>query len=283
MALTDEITMTRGADRSLVTVDHFGPELESLLRTRLAELCWGDTEAHGDPEYFSLSRTAEEFLERFYEKTSETQTGMLGELLSHLLVPLVHPELERTALLFNKEERNIKKGFDLTFRNDTSALWYGEVKSGALTKKSAGASVRALLSAARKDLFLKLTSRKGMTLWQSAAHDAHLVLGTDESVAVKHLYRRDEQSARRAKNYHRRAVLVAVLFHPVELETLAHADVKFPASRANGKSTGYVFDETILVAIQKSTLDKLVVFIQDCIAEDSDDSNTEAASQQPTA
>ena len=280
MALTDEITMTRGVDRSLVTVDHFGPELESLLRTRLAELCWGDTEAHGDPEYFSLSRTAEEFLDRFKEKSDETQTGMLGELLSHLLVPLVHPELERTALLFNKEERNIKKGFDLTFRNDSSALWYGEVKSGALTKRSAAASVRSLLSAARKDLFLKLTSRKGLTLWQSAAHDAHLVLGTDESLPVKQLYRRDEQSARKAKSYHRRAILIAVLFHPIELEKLAHVDVKFPKPRANSKSAGYKFDETILVAVQKSTLEKLIAFIQNCIADEADDSNIEAATQQ---
>lgn len=77
---------------------------------------------------FTYKHTIKRFLER-YELKKTIQKGMIGELLTHLLIPQ-YIDFNAISIMKNKEENSIRKGFDIVYTDDNNSIWYCEVKSG---------------------------------------------------------------------------------------------------------------------------------------------------------
>jgi hypothetical protein len=135
--LVQGITVVTTGESVAILVHELSDELKTLVRDRLAGICYGSADIVDDPEYYSFEKTVEEFLKRYDTKPDTTKIGMAGELIIHSLMPEHHVDLVNTSILFNKEERSIKKGFDLTFTTSSmDELWYGERKCRVRARNS---------------------------------------------------------------------------------------------------------------------------------------------------
>jgi hypothetical protein len=256
----DGVVVVGDAATSVVVVTDLTDDLKSYIRDHLSHLCYGANFVDGSPDYYSFSRTVGEFLERFDKKPDTTKVGMIGELLTHLLAPEIYPDLDTVSLFFNKEERSIKKGFDLTFySDDETGVWYAEVKSGHVQSGHPADKVIQLLRTAASDLRDKLAAPTRRSLWDAAQIDALAVLGA-ESSNVRQVLQQDEQAAVGGAAWNRLGVLVAAVFHPISIAAIEHADLLL---RLGTDSFDPSFDGLRLMAIQKSTLDKVVEFLRE--------------------
>jgi hypothetical protein len=128
------IKVEKKENYALCRIESFSTELQDKIRNELSAIALGAAEIVALPEYNNYHTTLREFLARYKDKTEDTQKGMIGELLSHILIPELFQNLTSLSVLLNKEERSIKKGFDIIYCDiPQSALWYSEVKSGHKT------------------------------------------------------------------------------------------------------------------------------------------------------
>lgn len=253
----EEIAVGRG---HLVVVHDLSDELKDHISAHLTAICHGKALSDEDPAYYSLKRTLTEFLARIETKPWETQLGMLGELLTHVLAPIRFPEVTLSSVYFNKEERNVKKGFDLTFaRSDWSEVWYCEVKSGELQHGTPEEKIRALLGTAVRDLREKLSDAERRSLWDSAVDDATKVLASAEARSVRDLLRADWVSAEEGRDWDKFGLVSAVLFHPVATSQVAPADLEVRLATVD--RAGF-FTRLEMLALQKSTAMKVLDFIR---------------------
>lgn len=265
-----EGTTILGADGAVTAIIiTFSDELKRSLRNRFVAFCYGSERASEevqDDGYYSIESTVEEFFSRFDTKKSETQIGMIGELLMHLLHPHTHADLLGAAVYFNKEERNIKKGFDLSFlETEPDAVWYGEVKSGAVRQdQSADAKSHALLMHGARDLHDKLINHE-RSRWDSALLDADLTLASAEARSVKKLLRTDSVTLKGGAEIVRRAFLGSVTFHNHQESALTD-----DGTRASMSSIvkGNKFNEVRVLAIQHVDMDDITAFIREGLVVD---------------
>jgi hypothetical protein len=132
-------------------------------------------------------------------------------------MPIAHPSLTSAAVFFNKEERSIKKGFDLTFHEvGSDAVWYGEVKSGGVQTESADAKSKSLLNTAASDLASKLGPGARRSRWDAALIDAGLTLQSPLAGAVKSLLRTDADDLVDGLGGLRDGLLSSAVFHEIE-------------------------------------------------------------------
>lgn len=259
-AMIEGVVVTGDSATSVVVVTDLTDDLKEYIRNHLSHLCYGGSYIDDSPAYYSFSRTVGEFLERFDKKPDTTKVGMIGELLAHLLTPEVYPDLGTVSVFFNKEERSIKKGFDLTFYSDKGAgVWYAEVKSGHVQSGTPEEKAVELLQTAARDLREKLAAPTRRSLWDAAQIDALLVLGA-ESSNVRQLLQQDQQATADGTAWNRLGVLVAAVFHPIQTAMVEHADL---LPRLGTDSFDSSFDGLRLLTIQKSTLDKVVDFLRE--------------------
>lgn len=157
-------------------VNGISDELKSSLRDNLSMICNGFAKVSRNSELYSYRTTLGNFLKRYDSKAEATQKGIVGELLTHIL--LLHFEKQFTAVspLFNLEEESIKKGFDLVLRDTIEKeLWFTEVKSGNCCDETSDQKLGSLLNIAKNDLKTSLNSDRH-TLWQNAINGASIVL-----------------------------------------------------------------------------------------------------------
>jgi hypothetical protein len=161
-------------------IEDFSDEFKQKIRDNLASIFHGAVEVEALPYYHTYQSTVAEFLKRYDTKDENVKKGMIGELLAHVLLSNHHVNLETLSVLKNKEERNIKKGFDIMYlhKNDNS-LWYSEVKSGHCSPSRKNAAIdpkksNAGLLKRAKDGIIEMFESKRDTLWDSALIDATL-------------------------------------------------------------------------------------------------------------
>lgn len=258
--MVDGVTVVGDPDTSVAVVTDLTPELKAYIRDHLSRVCYGASFTESAvPGYYSLRRTVDEFLKRYDTKAYATQLGMIGELLTHLLAPKVYDDLDTVGLFFNKEERSIKKGFDLTFYGRAEeGVWYGEVKSGEISSGEPVQKVLQLLKTAALDLEEKLSSEDRRSLWDAAQLDAAAVLG-ENATSVRQILQKDEIAASEGDAWRRLGILVAALFHPVNAATLRHDELLEKLAAA---TVGQNLDGVRILAIQKSTIQKVVDFLR---------------------
>ena len=67
-------------------IDNFSDELKSEIRDRLTAICHGPDSVMRKSVYTSYKNTLKEFNKRYITKTEKTKKGMIGELLTHILL-----------------------------------------------------------------------------------------------------------------------------------------------------------------------------------------------------
>ena len=115
---------------SIFYVDRFSDEFKQIIREQLQGVWNGFAEADSLPEFYSYKNTLTSFLDRYNPKTEDIKKGMIAELLAHLLINLQDNNLTSLSILKNKEERSIKKGFDIIYCDiDNNKIWYSSALS----------------------------------------------------------------------------------------------------------------------------------------------------------
>jgi len=160
----------------LFHIEELSQDLKDEIRTRLSSICYGESSANSSWQIYSYKETLAEFLTRYESKSDPQIIGMIGELLSHLLIMNEYPNFQAVSPFFNLEERSIKKGFDLVIYDTSSHdLWISEVKSGECGSKTSNTKNISLLNNAKNDLKIRL-NEQNKTIWLNAIHGAQIAL-----------------------------------------------------------------------------------------------------------
>lgn len=254
--------MQVSGETALVIVESISDEFREHLRERLAAFCYGAVLVDEDASYYSFERTISEFLVRYETKAPATKIGMAGELIVHVLMPHAHPDLSSSAVFLNKEERSIKKGFDLTFHAPKSdALWYGEVKSGEVADgQSADEKSATLLKLAAADIADKLGPGAERSRWDSAIYDAGATLESSQAHTAKALLRSDVSSALDGKKYDKNVVLAAAVLHALD-----HCRISPEAlgDTVDGLNSSGRFSKMAVLAVQQDEIESVIEFLRE--------------------
>lgn len=253
-------------DASVIILESVSDEIRAALKLRLSEYCYGRVKAGEDPDYYSFDLTVDEFFKLYDTKPDKTRLGLAGELISHLLIPHSHEQLESACVYLNKEEQNVKKGFDLTFRDrDDGGLWYGEVKTGRVRKSiTADKKVRELVSTAEHGLHAMFTSDVRRKRWDAAIFDADSALQSSDASSVKSLLRADFKTVNAGYAVKVNALLCAVVMHPLDLSQISSDMGAELIESVSGRAR---FDRLRLLLIQQADLEVLVSVLRDSLKE----------------
>lgn len=260
--MLEGVDLSKGSTGSLCfTIHEVSDALKAEIRERLSEICNGAAKASRNTLLYSYKRTLSAFFERYDSKPKNTQIGMVGELLTHILFLHHESEFNAASPYFNMEENSIKKGFDLVLRSgETSQIWFVEVKTGECGTKTSIQKLGELLSVAKTDLKTALDSERN-TLWQNAVNGAALVVTKpilkDQITAVLESYNAQAVSGKStSKDYN--AILVAVCFPGSQ----AFATGKdFDVRHQNQKNLNE-FQDLMSVAFQKDTVQSVIKFLR---------------------
>lgn len=244
-------------------IDNFSDDLKTLIRTQLTGIWSGFAESKSMDDVYSYEFTLESFLDRYIDKADGTQKGMIGELIAHVLINYYLNEYEPVSILKNKEERSIRKGFDIIYyQQSDSSIWYSEVKSGELTQDltdSTSCSV-ALLNKAHSGIKDILGSKRS-SLWESALIDAGLTIDEEgKKLSVKRILANDMKTRRTGglKN----VFLISVLFNDLADEVCQTSIIDHKQSIDSEGD----FLQTLVIAVQKNTYDAVAQFLKDELA-----------------
>jgi hypothetical protein len=150
--------------------------LKAEIRSKLVGVCRGLAREEKQLPSDSYDFTLREFLDRYTPKSDDTKKGMIGELLSHILIRRLVETFSPISPFFNMEERSIKKAFDIVFHcTDTNEIWFTEVKSGAKTAQTAKEKNNGLLHLAKRSIEAQMTADE-YHIWDNAIHNAEIAM-----------------------------------------------------------------------------------------------------------
>lgn len=255
------ITVVSDERYNVCYINEFTEELKDLIRAELSSICNGKSEVEEyDLDAYSYENTLADFLKRYDLQTDKTKKGIMGELIAHLIIDKILPNLEKISILFNKEDQAIKKGFDLTYVEvGNSVIWYGEVKSGELGKKhTVDSKNKVLLDNSKKGMKGFLTGQRP-NLWKSVLIDVNMSITQYNRKKVKNLLDDDiKQIKKYPGNIKKNAILISVLFH----DTNNKISVESVQTCLNDICSEKIFSDAIVFTIQKTTYTKIEEFLK---------------------
>lgn len=239
------------------SINDFSDELKQLIRDQLASVWNGFAEVENLPEIHSYKRTLNSFLDRYRSKAETTKKGMIGELLAHVLIGQIVSEFTSLSVLKNKEERSIKKGFDIIYFEDiTTKLWYSEVKAGRGKSGTPSEYNTILLERSHtsiSDMFLE----RRASLWESALIDVNLTIKNSKGkIQLSKLL--DQDSPVHNKDEKKNVMLISVLYRcptdPVEMESIIEFFDRIKSQNC--------YLDIILFSIQKKMFELVANFLE---------------------
>lgn len=212
------IKIKKTDDYLIARVFELSQQLKTVLRDRFTAICRGEQNSLLNRGSYTYKRTVEEFLKRIERKSEKTRTGMLGELIVHVLTGLNYKEYKTIVPYFNLEERSIKKGFDSVIYSPDMGIWVYEVKSSRKngSKVSIDSSTKSLIKTAHDDLSAKLAERDETTrIWDNAMNGFQVACGhfDDEKKILEEIildYQDDARTEECSPNLHN-VILSSVL------------------------------------------------------------------------
>jgi len=258
----DGLTIIKNENYSLIIINDLTIKLTQLIKKNLSSICYGHAKSKTSRLAYAYKNTLNEFLERYNKKKKDTQKGMIGELLSHVLIQEYFPTWNTVSPYFNLEEKSIKKGFDLVLYSlEDKELWITEVKSGELHKdKDANATAEDLLYIAKYDLNGRL-NEKNNTFWENAINGASIAFDGYKDVkdAVIDILGKisDSTILNQQKSTDRNVILISNLFSDlkdsVQETTPAYCYEKYKKEN--------IFKKIFIISIQKGTYTKIFDFL----------------------
>jgi hypothetical protein len=248
---------------SLCIIKNLSEELKEIIRGELTSVCHGISNANGNQKVYNYKRTLREFLKRYDSKSRNIQVGMIGELLTHILIIKIHYNFDTISPFFNLEERSIKKGFDiLLYSIEDNAIWITEVKSGELNKGLCSSDTNnVLLTRAKNDLKDKFQNSDPHSIWQNAINGVKIVLDSfpDKKAAiVKILEELDDPNASPISS-NKKVVVVSSLFSNLK-DIICKEKIKEFKEKMDSED---IFEESLLFCIQKETYEKVITFLRE--------------------
>src|SRR3546814_12296665 len=99
----DGVSFKQVDQYALCCIEHLSEELQGALRDNLTRICHGADQASRDRVMYRYPATLRSFWDRYSSKTRKTQMGMLGELLSHVVILKLLPDFDVVSPFFNRE------------------------------------------------------------------------------------------------------------------------------------------------------------------------------------
>lgn len=238
-------------------VDNLSEHLIDILRTDLASICYGPRLAD-TTRLHNYRGTIKEFYLRYNNASDKTKTGVLGELLAHVVIRHSMPDMKPISILLNPNERSIKKGFDVNFIRE-SEIWYGEVKS---SRASAGVDTKnkSLLAKAKSALVKNFTSDElRLSLWTGAINEAAIMFDSTPLKPIRDLLDGSLSQIEAGSAAAANVVLISVPFHDRSIGEIDENAVQAYLTECLGEKT---FKAVTLICIQKSLFTALEAFIK---------------------
>lgn len=247
---------------SLCLIESISDEFKQIIRTQLAGIWNGFAEVQEIPSAHTYSKTLNSFLDRYNSKSPDTKKGMIGELLTHVLIAQYYEEFESLSVLKNKEERSIKKGFDIIYcHTENNQLWYSEVKSGASATGTENSTDynKILLNRAKSGIAEMFASQR-TSLWESALIDAKLTIEEGQKrIDIRNLLNADLEEI--DLNDKRNVILISSLYH--NLSDII--DITSLHGYQQNLENEDLFLECFIFSIQKGTYQAIEAFlIEEC-------------------
>ncbi len=243
-------------------VEIFTDELKAEIRNKLAAICHGKDKVVAGSIIASYRETLRVFLSIYSDKSENTRKGMIGELLSHILLLKAFPEYESANPYFNMEEASIKKGFDLiVFDKSCGDLNIVEVKSGSAGEHRSDRTNKALLNTAKNDLKGRLND-SNIHIWMNAINGAKLALAGGK---IKNEINRilEECYMEAANNAPDSTSKCVILVSVVYKECADPISIDATHRKAEQIIDEGVFKETTVFSIQKETWEHIVAFLEE--------------------
>lgn len=259
--MIDGVDVETKGSATVCRIKYFSDALADAIRSNLSAICHGPEAKKRHQIIASYKETLKEFNRRYKTKGELIQKGMIGELLTHVLLLYNYPDFHPVSPFFNMEEASIKKGFDLVLFDQTSKeVWLSEVKSGAAQEKEADAFNKILLERAKNDLKERLTNNEP-SLWLNAINGASAALASgDIKNRVDNILERgfEEASGNTQVSNSKNVILISVVYKGVDDPvSLAQAENKH-----KGVAADNCFRDVIVFSIQKQTYQRIAKFLE---------------------
>ncbi len=260
----DGVSFKQVDQYALCCVENFSDELKQALRDNLTRICHGADQASKDRAIYKYPATIKHFWEeRYSQKAWETRVGMLGELLSHVIILKLFPDFDVVSPFFNMEEKSIRKGFDLLlYETSKNNVWITEVKSGGRGKdKTSCTATSALLRLARDDLKKRLAEPE-LNHWLNAINAARNAIHNKakyrDSVIELLELEGDLAEGNGATASDNNVFLIAALFSDVSQAIAEQTVSKFTTKLVEDS----VFKTVWVLSLHKGTMEKLEAFLK---------------------
>lgn len=264
MKSIDGILFEKRPGYAVCHINELTNEMKQSLRQQLSFICYGRSCSESGKELYNYTNTLKEFLVRYITKPTKTQKGMIGELLSHLIINEYFHDYYVVSPFFNKEERSIKKGFDVVLSSKSDySIWITEVKSGELHKhKDANDTSNDLVDTAKRDLVDRL-NKENRSLWLNAINDAKIAYERhidlkDSILEILEDYGTKSGTPDSYAGTEMNVFLVSALFAP--MSNLVNSSII--QTKASVIKAENLFKGLFIIAIQKATYQKVYEFLK---------------------
>lgn len=266
MKTLDGIYFTKKTEYSLCHIFNLTDDIKTLLRDQLSFICYGKSASESGLDIYNYKNTLMEFLVRYESKSSETKKGMIGELLSHIIINEYFDEYNVVSPFFNKEEHSIKKGFDVVlYAKSDYSIWITEVKSGELHDgKDSDQTTYDLLGTAKRNLIKRLNEKENRSLWLNAINDAKIAFENyrdlkDAIVSILAGYGVREGTTESVQGADINVFLVSALFAPLSTP-ITDAKIQTKCHEFQSENN---FKKLFILSLQKGTYNKIYQFLKE--------------------
>ena len=246
----------------ILHIDSFSKELKDIIRKNLISICHGKANASRNPEGYSYKKTLKEFLKRLQKKNVKTKIGMIGELISFILLIETQDNHIQVTPFFNMEERSIKKGFDIIlYDKSENQLVISEVKSGRPTRNQTPDNKTSnLIHLAKRDIIDRITSENDSP-WYGAINGASAIMthkkAKDAVIDILDDVLNTKPKKRLLKT-NKKALLISVLYSNLtDRISLKNADSIYSRILKENKLSPFA-----ILSIQKETYTNIIEFLK---------------------
>lgn len=104
----DGVVFVKKREYAFCRIEYFSGELKDIIRKQLAGICYGSAKVNTGRIMYSYKATVQEFLKRYENKTEKIKKGLIGELLTHIIM---EHYVWRRVYLFRIEKFLVYKHF----------------------------------------------------------------------------------------------------------------------------------------------------------------------------
>ncbi len=238
-------------------IESFSDELQELISSQLQGIFHGFSEYESLEEFYSYQNTLKSFLDRYNSKHDDAKKGIIGELLCHIILGNELDDFKCLSILKNKEERQVKKGFDIIYYNlENIKLWYTEVKSGHKNESPNCSDANVVLLKRSRSAISSMIEERRQSLWESALLDASLMIKQENGLPdIRRLLANDSPNFN--PNQKKNVIITSVLYNELSelIEEMSISDF------TDDTITQDTFEDIIVISIQKRMFETIADFL----------------------